>query len=282
MLHAIENLAQWGLIRTGQGRRQNPTEPGFSAGGESAKRWCETIPRRDFERRCVPRLFAADGANRRRFCGRSRSSGAPRSRRIEIKLPHLVEQRLIADAKHLGGVFAAPTRLFERVGNGFHFGFVFEAADERFESLLARYGNFLARRGALTGRRHFDQLAEAAFVVFENDVALDEIFEFAQVAGPRIIRCGVEQVLRWRHWSFAELLAVLVEEVAEQQRDFRGALAQWRNENRENVETVVEIFAEAAGLHGFLDGDVGGGENGAGGFDHVASAKARILVILQD
>src|ERR1700727_440929 len=118
MLHAIENLAQWGLIRTGQGRRQNPTEPGFSAGGESAKRWCETIPRRDFERRRVPRLFAADCANRRRFFGRSRSSRAPCSRRIEIKLPHLVEQRLIADAEHFCGVFAAPTALLERAAKG--------------------------------------------------------------------------------------------------------------------------------------------------------------------
>src|ERR1700722_20732629 len=126
MLHAIENLAPWVLIRTGQGRRQNPKGPGFSAGGESAERMLQVESSnglRDVS--SSSRLFAGDHTDRRRFFGRSRSSRAPCSRRIQIKLPHLVEQRLVADAEHLGGVFAAPTRLLERVGNGFHFGFVF-------------------------------------------------------------------------------------------------------------------------------------------------------------
>src|SRR5580698_8526154 len=70
--------------------------------------------------------------------------------------------------------------------------------------------------------------------------------------------------------------------MAEQQRDFGGALAQRRNENRENIETIVEVFAEAAGLHGFLNVHVGGGENAHVCFDHVASTEARVLMILED
>src|SRR5580698_3841587 len=70
--------------------------------------------------------------------------------------------------------------------------------------------------------------------------------------------------------------------MAEQQRDFGGALAQRRNENRENIETIVEVFAEAAGLHGFLNVHDGGGENAIVFFDHVTTTETRVLMILED
>src|SRR5215469_8105072 len=50
----------------------------------------------------------------------------PRAWRVEVELSHLVEERLIADAEHLGCVFPAPAGLLERVGDGFHLRFVLQ------------------------------------------------------------------------------------------------------------------------------------------------------------
>ena len=70
--------------------------------------------------------------------------------------------------------------------------------------------------------------------------------------------------------------------MAEEQRNFRGALAQRRHINGENVEAVIEVLTESAGFHGFLHVHVGGGENAHVDIHQVAAAEAGVLVILQD
>ena len=85
--------------------------------------------------------------------------------------------------------------------------------------------------------RHFHQFAEAAFVVFQNHVALHEVLEFAQIAGPRITHRRFQQVFRRiGRTRLTEFLAVLLQEMAEQQRNFRGPFAQRRHIDRKHVQ----------------------------------------------
>src|ERR1700689_3219791 len=87
----------------------------------------------------VPQLVAVLLVSRNwsgRYCGCSRTRTAAR---IQIELPHFVQQRFVTDAQHFRGVLAAPARFFESLRDGFRFGFIFQSADERFQSaLLAR------------------------------------------------------------------------------------------------------------------------------------------------
>src|ERR1700676_1653276 len=113
-----------------------------------------------------------------------------------------------------------------------------------------------ARRSTLSRGRHFHEFAQAAFVILKDYVALHEVLEFAQIAWPRIIHRGIQQVLRWTLRRFAELLAVFLKKVTEQKWNFRSALAQWGHIYRKHVQAVVKIFAESPCLHGLLNVDV--------------------------
>src|SRR2546425_6193929 len=100
----------------------------------------------------------------------------------------------IADAlekTHWCRILAAPMRLLQSVGDGFHLCFILQAAHQRLETLLARGRRFFAGRGSLTCGGHLQQLAEAAFIVLKNDVALDEIFRSEER------RVGKECRSRW-------------------------------------------------------------------------------------
>src|SRR2546425_7037845 len=57
---------------------------------------------------------------------------------IQIELTHLVEEGFVANAQHAGRILAAPMRLLQSVGDGFHLCFILQAAHQRLETLLAR------------------------------------------------------------------------------------------------------------------------------------------------
>src|SRR6266851_10155251 len=152
-------------------------------------------------------------------------TGARRATGIKSKLANFVEQRLVTDAEHLGRILAAPVSFFESIADCFHLGFVLQTADERFQSLFAHGRGFFSWRNPLARCRHFQQLAEAAFIIFQNDVTLYEIFEFAKISGPGITYGGFHQMLGRNHGLLVEFLAVLLKEMAEEQRNFRGPLA---------------------------------------------------------
>src|ERR1019366_9217313 len=112
---------------------------------------------------------------------------------IKSKLANFVEQRLVTDSEHLGRILAAPVSFFESIPDRFHLGFVLQAAHERFQSLFAHRRMFFSWRNPLARGGHFQQLAEAAFIVFQNDVTLDEIFQFTKISGPGITHGGFHQ-----------------------------------------------------------------------------------------
>src|SRR2546426_302065 len=132
---------------------------------------------REYATGCTCLAFSLQLRCRRRAC---RPAG------IRIELTHLVEEGFVANAQHAGRILAAPMRLLQSVGDGFHLCFILQAAHQRLETLLARGRRFFAGRGSLTCGGHLQQLAEAAFIVLKNDVALDEIFQLPQVAGPGV------------------------------------------------------------------------------------------------
>ena len=78
-----------------------------------------------------------------------------------------------------------------------------------------------------------------------------------------------------------KFLAVLLQKMLEEQRNFRRALAKRWNVDREHVQAVIEIFAESSGLHGFLHGHIRRRKNAHIHGDHAAPAQSRILIVLQ-
>src|SRR5579863_6677587 len=137
--------------------------------------------------------------------------------RVEVELPDLVKECLVADAQHFRRIFTAPVRFLQSVGDGFHLRLILQASYQRLEALLPYRQGLLARRSSLPGGGHFNQLAETAFVILEDDVTLHEIFQLPQVTGPGITNGCFYQMLRGSRSRLLKLLAVLIEEMPEQE-----------------------------------------------------------------
>src|SRR5215212_945216 len=89
--------------------------------------------------------------------------------------------------------------------------------------------------------------------VADDDGALDYVLKLAHVAGPVV---GREHVDGGRGDSldvFAVLAPVLLKEVVGEQEHVRLTLAQRRHEDREDVEAVVQVRAEAPALYLFFE-----------------------------
>ena len=79
-----------------------------------------------------------------------------------------------------------------------------------------------------------------------------------------------------------EFFAVFIQEMAEEQWNFRRSLTQRRHVDRQHVQSVIEVLAQAARFHGLLNFDVRGGKHAHVDSDHVTPAEARVLMILQN
>ena len=79
-----------------------------------------------------------------------------------------------------------------------------------------------------------------------------------------------------------EFFAIFIQEMAEEQRNFRRSFTQGRHVDRQHVQSVIEVLAQAARFHGLLNFDVGGGKHAHVDSDHVTPAEARVLMILQN
>src|SRR5579859_6654215 len=80
----------------------------------------------------------------------------------------------------------------------------------------------------------------------ENHNALDDVFEFANVAGPVILGEVGEGFFADLHAGAAILATELGEEFAGEERDVLLAFAEGRHEKRNDVEAIEEVFAEVA------------------------------------
>src|SRR5215469_11473801 len=165
--------------------------------------------------------------------------------------------------------FAVEVRAFEADGVGGlrHVPAVFLqlAQDE-----LAFIGAACFVKRAVRLMRGFDDAAEKfrremvgldADLRADNDQALDQIPEFADVAGPGITEKNFKRAVR----EFARALAVsgakFVEEVAGKNRNVFLAVAQRRNKEGNDVEAIEQILAEAAVRDFLFEILVGGGDD---------------------
>src|SRR5579862_3973730 len=76
--------------------------------------------------------------------------------------------------------------------------------------------------------------------------------------------------------------AVFHQEMAEQQRYFRSAFSQRRNMNRENIQTVIKVFAETARAHRFFYVHIRSREHSYINVHHCASTEPGVLPVLQN
>src|SRR5215471_18645184 len=106
-------------------------------------------------------------------------------------LPNLVKERLVADLQERSSLLAIPIRLFERAGNRFGFSFILGVAGKRLET--SRWFCGVAWRG-IEMRRRFVlriQFGDGDAFVPENQVSLDEVAQFTQIARPRVVEAGL-------------------------------------------------------------------------------------------
>ena len=94
----------------------------------------------------------------------------------------------------------------------------------------------------------------------ENHDALDDVLEFAHVAGPVVLARACEGFFADLHARAAVLAAKLGEEFAGEERNILLALAERRHKKRDNIEAVEEVFAEVALGDLFFEILVGGGD----------------------
>src|SRR5579871_5875904 len=80
----------------------------------------------------------------------------------------------------------------------------------------------------------------------EDKHTLDDVLEFADIAGPVILTQRFQRFFAYLHARPAILAAKLSEELAYQKRNVLLALAQRRYKERNHVEAIEEIFSEVA------------------------------------
>src|SRR6202007_1458336 len=116
----------------------------------------------------------------------------------------------------------------------------------------------------------------------EKDGALDEVFEFADVAGPRIVHKRIHDGRGNVLDDFVLAAAESLDEIADQEGNVFPALAEGREENGEDVEAVIKVAAE------FFFGDelgkvrIGGGDDAHIDANGAIAAEALEFLFLEN
>src|SRR4029077_20835621 len=110
----------------------------------------------------------------------------------------------------------------------------------------ARGGRGIFARGWRRRRFEFGKRNAKILARREKKGAFDEVLEFADVAGPGVVRQSVHDVSGDVLDIFVELTAESLHEVANQEGEIFGALAERRDLYGENIQAVVEIAAKGA------------------------------------
>lgn len=123
---------------------------------------------------------------------------------------------------------------------------------------------------------------EDLFAADGDDEALDEVFELADVAGPGVLFEGREDGVVDAFDGDGVGDAVDVEEVLGEERDVAVALTEWWELDGDDVDAVVEVFAEAAGACHFFEVFVGGADEAEVDFAEGAAAETLHHVVFED
>lgn len=142
--------------------------------------------------------------------------------------------------------------------------------------------------GALdVGRMLFEFVAQfgqgrpEALAFGEDDGALDEIFEFANVSWPAPVDHDFDGLIGDEGDAFVHALGALLDEIADEEWNVFAAFAERRQVNGKNVEAVVKIAAEFLVLDGADEIAIAGGEDAGVDADSSGSTEALELLILE-
>ena len=199
----------------------------------------------------------------------------------------LVEERLVADLQEPRRLRAVPVHPIEHFLDRHALGVASGLARDVLQADRGvGAGAGVQRRGAGPQRRPGaaaqvgDDLDVHGPRAAEHHDALDGVLELADVAGPLVVDERAQRL--GRHLDGAAVLHVeLAQEVIDEHRDLLPTLAERRDADLDDVETVVEVLAELMDAHRGLEVAVGGGDQAHVGVDDLLAADAGELAVLQ-
>ena len=121
---------------------------------------------------------------------------------------------------------------------------------------------------------------EHAAVAAEDDAALDDVLEFADVAGPAVEFQDGHALVGDAADADAVLAGKAGHELAGQKGDVLLVLAEGGDVNGNDVEAEEEVLAEFPALDAVLEAAVGGGQDADIDLDGAAAAYAFKLALL--
>ena len=113
-----------------------------------------------------------------------------------------------------------------------------------------------------------------------QDRALDRVLELANVAGPAVLLQTAHGVGRERGDTVAELAGEALQEVIRQRHDILAPVAERRDDDVHDVQSIEEILAELPLLDRRLEIDVGGGDDPDIDLHRPAAAQPLELLVL--
>ena len=116
----------------------------------------------------------------------------------------------------------------------------------------------------------------------EDGGALDDVFEFAHVAGPVVGLEENEGALGELERAAGALFGNPAEEELGERADVLDAFAERRDVDADDVEAVEQVLAEGAGFDGAFGLAVGGGDDADVGAQGLVAADAGELAFLED
>ncbi len=154
----------------------------------------------------------------------------------------------------------------------------FEAADQ--VGFLLMEGG--AGRGFGRAVVEHELFGAEAVGVREQDGAFDDVFQFADIAGPGVGLEAGEGGGGEVGDGALEIDGVFAGEVLGEQGDVLAAVAEGWEVEGEDVEAVEEVGAEAVGAAGFVEVGVGGGDDADIGLAGFLGAEAAELLFLEE
>ena len=112
--------------------------------------------------------------------------------------------------------------------------------------------------------------------------AFDDVFQFAHIAGPVIAGQHVDGRRRNSPDVLRVFLGILLQKVIAKQQQIGLSLAQRRNEDREDIQSIVEILAERSLGDGCLKILIGCRDQTHIGVQRFGAADAFELAFLND
>ena len=196
----------------------------------------------------------------------------PRAPGLQPELADSVAKRHAGDAEPSGGLRHVAAGLVQRTRNEPALGLL---EREAVQNVLG------IGRGHRGHGRETERVRVEPAVAAEQDRALDGVRELPHVSRPVVAARGLQKLGRQHRGRHAVAPCGQRREVLEQRREILEALAQRRDVQREHLQPEVEVGAELAPGHHFVQVPVGGGDEPRGDAPGPGAPDAPHLAALQ-